>query len=533
MSIPEILRRLKGTLIVSCQAPDGDAFRQSESMARFARAALDGGAAGIRAAGVDDIRAIRQAVALPIIGIDKTVWSDKRILITGDFQRARELAAAGAHMIALDVTARGQHFGALERVAQVKRELGIPVLADIATIEEAIAAGQAGADAVLSTMRGYTDETAHTTHFEPEFIAALTRAVNVPVIAEGRIGIPAEARAAMQSGAWAVIVGTAITRPSAITRVFSDAVQAARTPAAHILAIDMGGTNTKYGVISGEGKLHYEGFVPTPTGGRNALLAHLKSVAQMLLSAANQAGIHPEALGIATAGWVDPNTGCVVYATENLPGWTGTRIAEELAPVVGLPVIVENDANALAAAESQFGAARGSKDFVCVTLGTGVGGGCYTAGRLNHGAHYFANALGHIPIVMDGVPCTCGLNGCLEVYANAAALLRYAGGAFIDAEQVVAAANAGNPAAESAMLQYVKHLAFGLSSIVHLLDPELVVIAGGIAQNNRLLIRALQGELSSRLTVPEQRKLRLEVSSLGYYAGVYGAAAVARERTAR
>jgi glucokinase len=533
MPLPEVLRQLKGKLIVSCQAPEHDPFRRAECMAHFAQAARDGGAAGIRANGVEDIVAIRSVVDLPIIAIAKKTWSDGRILITGDFDDARELAQAGAQIIALDVTARGQRFGALERLVRIKRELGVTVLADIATVEEAVTAVRAGADAVLSTMRGYTDETAHTTGFEPGFIEELVHAVAVPVIAEGRIETPAEARAAIRSGAWAVIVGTAITRPAAIARKFAAAIESASWPLGDVLGIDMGGTNTKYGVITADGRLLAEGFVPTPSGGGAALLAHLKSVAAMLLERACAAGLAPCALGIATAGWVDPHSGRVVYATGNLPGWTGTRIAEELRAAVDLPVAVENDANALAAAESHFGAARGCRDFVCITLGTGVGGGCYVGGRLNRGAHFFANALGHIPVVLDGLPCTCGLKGCLESYANAAALLRYAGGVYASAEEVIAAAHRGDARARAAILLYAKHLAFGAASIVHLLDPEMLVVAGGIAQNNPLFLAALESELSARLTVSDRRKLRVVVSSLGYYAGVYGAAAVVRENLPR
>jgi predicted NBD/HSP70 family sugar kinase/putative N-acetylmannosamine-6-phosphate epimerase len=529
MSIPEVLRQLRGKLIVSCQAPDHDAFRHSECMARFAQAARDGGAAGIRANGVEDVAAIGSVVDLPIVAIAKKTWTDGRILITGDFEDARALVEAGAPIIALDATARGQRFGALDRLSRIKRELGVIVFADIATVDEAVAAAGAGADAVLSTMRGYTDETAHTTGFEPGFIEELVRAVTIPVIAEGRIGTPEEARAAIESGAWAVIVGTSITRPAAIARQFAAAIESARPLRGDVLGIDMGGTNTKFGVITADSRLLLEGFVPTPSGGGPVLLAHLKSVAIMLRDRARAVGLAPRALGIATAGWVDPYSGRVVYATENLPGWTGTRIAEELQAAVELPVTVENDANALAAAESHFGAARGCRDFVCITLGTGVGGGCYAGGRLNRGAHFFANALGHIPVVLDGLPCTCGLNGCLEVYANAAALLRYAAGLYASAEEVIAAANRGDALARAAILLYAKHLAFGAASIVHLLDPELLVVAGGIAQDNPLLLAALESELAARLTVSDHRKLRVEVSSLGYYAGVYGAAAVVRE----
>jgi len=237
-------------------------------------------------------------------------------------------------------------------------------------------------------------------------------------------------------------------------------------------------------------------------------------------------------LGIATAGWVDFNTGRIVYATENLPGWTDTPVADELAASTGLPVAVENDANALAMAEKHFGAGRDLDDFVCITLGTGVGGGCYVGGQLNRGAHFFANGLGHITTDVNGLPCTCGRKGCLEVYANAAALLRYAGGAFATAQDVVRSACEGNATARSALRQYAAQLAVGTATIVHLLDPSLVILSGGIAQSNPFLVGDLDCELERSVTVWSRRKLRVEISSLGYHGGVLGAAAAAAERGA-
>ena len=141
-------------------------------------------------------------------------------------------------------------------------------------------------------MRGYTDETAHTTGFEPDFIAELARAVAVPVIAEGRIATPAEARAAIESGAWAVIVGTAITRPAAIAREFAAAIETARrAPHGDILGIDLGGTNTKFGVVTADGRLARRGLRPTPAGGGAVLLAHLKSRRGTTRRSARAAGL--------------------------------------------------------------------------------------------------------------------------------------------------------------------------------------------------------------------------------------------------
>jgi N-acetylmannosamine-6-phosphate 2-epimerase/N-acetylmannosamine kinase len=523
---------LQGNLIVSCQAPEGSAFCDPASMAHFAGAAVEGGAAGIRANGPGDIHAIRQAVSVPIVGIWKALQDDGRILITPSFEAAQQLVGAGADLIALDCTRRGQAYGALDRLQRIRAELGVPALADIATVEEAVQAAGAGADAVLSTLRGYTPETQHVTAFEPSFIAELVRAVGVPVIAEGRIWTPRQGCEALDAGAFAIIVGTAITRPDAITRSFVSGLQARQRfagPCGHFIGIDLGATRTKYGLVSGRGELLYHLTSPTPThGGRDCLLKHLKETVAGCLKEAQRRGIKLDAVGVATAGWVDPATGQVVYATENLPGWTGAAIGSYLGDACGLPVVVENDANALAVAEKQFGAARTVSDFVCITLGTGVGGGCYVGQRLNRGSHFFANGLGHIPIQPEGIACTCGLSGCLETYTNSSALLRYAApGNFPSAEEVIAAANSGDSTARNAIRTLAAYLAMGCASIVHLLDPELLILAGGLAQNNPILLNALVEGLAKRVMVWNQRKLRVQASSLGYCGGVLGAAAVA------
>jgi len=534
MRVPQVCQQLEGKLIASCQAHEGDVFRDPQLIARFAEAALAGGAAGIRANGAADIRAIRRITRAPILGIEKVVLQDGKVLITPSVEAARALVEAGADMIAVDATLRGQHYGALERIRQIKEELAVPVLADIATVEEALTAAGAGADFVLSTMRGYTPETAHVAAFESSFIEQVARVCPVPVLAEGRIHTPQEARDAITAGAFAVVVGTAITRPRDITRAFAQAIEkqsALRQARLSFLGIDLGGTNTKAGIVSSSGKLLLKCSVPTPAmAGRAALLDHLKRVAQDLFERAGEMECPTAGLGVATAGWVDTDTGTIAYATGNLPGWTGAPVAEELHACLRLPVAVENDANALAVAERHFGAGSGLRDFICITLGTGVGGGCYVAGKLNRGAHYFANAFGHLTVVPGGLPCTCGQFGCLEAYCNAAALERYAGGSFGSAEQIIAASRAGDARAAAAIRSLSQYLAQGCSSLIQLLDPEALILSGGVAQNNPLLLKALSEELAAILPAWNERQLRIIGSPLGYYGGVLGAAAVAMER---
>jgi N-acetylmannosamine-6-phosphate 2-epimerase/N-acetylmannosamine kinase len=514
------MNSLRGRLIVSCQADPHDAFYGRMDL--FAQAAVAGGAAGIRANGPDDVRAIRDAVSVPIVGIQKRLMPDGKVLITPAFEDAQALVNAGATAVALDCTKRGRAMGALDRLRRIKIELGVPVLADIATIEEALQAAGAGADFVLSTLRGYTEDTAAVDRFDPAFIRELVLAVRVPVIAEGRVDTPQAALEAMRAGAFAVVVGSAITRPHQVTSAFADAVEHAATQ--DVLGIDMGGTNTKSGLVSSSGQLLWEDTMHTPAHtGRDGLLAHLSQVAQAGIARSP----HASAIGIATAGWVDPHAGRVVYATENLPGWTGTEIAVHIANATGLPVSVENDANALALGEAEFGAGRGLTDFVCITLGTGVGGGCWTNGRLNRGAHFFANALGHISIDPSGPACNCGQRGCLETYANVAALLGYADGRFRTTEELIAAAQGGEAAARNAIRELAGHLARGSAILVQLLDPQALILGGGVVQKNPLLIADLQLYLSQRVSVWKQRALRIVPSPLGYHGGVLGAAAAA------
>lgn len=222
----KVVEQLKGGLIVSCQAPEGTPLHGSAIMAAMAKAAEIGGAAGIRANGPDDIHAIRATVALPIIGIYKIRCEEYETYITPTIEAAQEVAAAGADIIAVDATHRPHPKGlsAAELIAQI-RTLGKPVMADISTFEEGVAAAEAGADIVATTMSGYTPYSPQTECPDFELIERLFATVSVPIIAEGKIWTPEEARKAIDLGAHAVVVGTAITRPHVVTERFVRALK--------------------------------------------------------------------------------------------------------------------------------------------------------------------------------------------------------------------------------------------------------------------------------------------------------------------
>ena len=205
-----------GTLVVSCQSRPGVPLQGPEAMTLLARAAVYGGATGIRANGPADITAIRAAVSVPIIGLHKVGVGP--VYLTPSVRYAAAVVAAGADIVAVDGTMRSRPDGttAAEQIRTIRERFGVPVLADVDSVEAALWAREAGAAAVATTLSGYTGGQ---TPDEPDLdlVAALVRRLDCPVVAEGRYRTGAQVRAALDAGATAVVVGTAITDPAAIT----------------------------------------------------------------------------------------------------------------------------------------------------------------------------------------------------------------------------------------------------------------------------------------------------------------------------
>jgi N-acylglucosamine-6-phosphate 2-epimerase len=218
------LAAMRDGLVVSVQAPDGSPLRATPHLVAMARAAESGGALGVRAEGGAFVAAIRDAVSLPVIGLRKRRVDGSEVYITPELEDALEVAAAGADLVAVDGTLRPRPGGV--PLAELVRGVSVPVLADVDSLEAGAFAREAGAAAVATTLAGYTDRGPVPAGPDLELVGRLTETLDCPVIAEGRYGSPEEVRLAFEAGAFAVVVGTAITDPLALTRRFAAAAPA-------------------------------------------------------------------------------------------------------------------------------------------------------------------------------------------------------------------------------------------------------------------------------------------------------------------
>ncbi|WP_459770501.1 N-acetylmannosamine-6-phosphate 2-epimerase [Alkalibacterium sp. s-m-28] len=224
-----MIEKIKGGLVVSCQALDNEPLHSSFIMSKMAKAAEEGGAIGIRANSKEDILAIKEETDLPIIGIVKRDYDDSNVYITATMTEIDELMEAGCDMIALDATSQKRPEGeSLETFVQAIREKygDVLLMADTSTLEEGIEADRIGFDVISTTLVGYTDYSKGQDIFsnDYELLKAYIEKTNCPVIAEGGVDTPEKMRGCLEAGAHSVVVGSAITRPQLIAKTFADAI---------------------------------------------------------------------------------------------------------------------------------------------------------------------------------------------------------------------------------------------------------------------------------------------------------------------
>jgi len=224
----ELFNKIKCGLIVSCQSEGEDPFNTPEGVTMFARAAIMGGAVAIRSQGLDKTEMIKKSVDVPVIGLLKSYFPDGSVRITGSFKEVGDLISVSSDIIAIDGTFREREgLSGPDFIKEVKKRYNCVVMADIATLKEGIACFEAGADCVSSTLSGYTPETSGSPKFTPDYelVEKLVKEISIPVIAEGKINSPGYAAEMMKRGAWAVVVGTAITRPRVVTGWYVEAIK--------------------------------------------------------------------------------------------------------------------------------------------------------------------------------------------------------------------------------------------------------------------------------------------------------------------
>lgn len=311
-----------------------------------------------------------------------------------------------------------------------------------------------------------------------------------------------------------------------------------------VLGVDIGGTNLVVGAVSRDGA-DVVGLVSEPTGvpdGAEVVLHRIVRMAtgvrEALLAARPAARIL--GVGIGSPGPLDRKRGVVIF-TPNLR-WRDMPVRDRIGGALGLSAALDNDANCALLGEHWVGAARGAREAVCLTLGTGIGGGIVVDGRLVHGASDAAGEIGHTTIEINGRRCGCGNDGCLEAYASGPAIARRAveaiesgaasgltdlvGGdlAAVTAQTVYQAAAAGDPLAEEVVKDTARYLGVGVANLLNLLNPEVVVICGGVTQAGDRLFTPLRREVARRAFKPAVEACRIVPGALPGTAGVVGAA---------
>ena len=309
-----------------------------------------------------------------------------------------------------------------------------------------------------------------------------------------------------------------------------------------VFAVDLGGTHLRIGLVDDAGKIHNQLKRQTPKDeSPYALVEALAEVADGWLRDDRGPIV---AASVMVPGAVDSSQ-AVVLSAPNLPSIINFGLKAVLQERLGWPVVLENDANAAAIGEIWLGAARGCRDVVSVTLGTGVGGGVVLGGKLWRGAHGSAGEIGHATVdPFSGLKCKCGNTGCLELFASATAIVRMARESLaqfpqgllstenLTAEKVYAAGREGDELALSVFRRAGKYLGIGLANLISVIDPEIIVVSGGVVNGWDLLAADMYQEVSDRAFRTTAQAVKIAPAECGDNAGLLGAARLAFDEMA-
>lgn len=307
------------------------------------------------------------------------------------------------------------------------------------------------------------------------------------------------------------------------------------------IGIDVGGTNVKIALVD-DGKIIYSNSVPTYAKmGYEYTVNNIKQAIKDLMKETNTETKDIQGIGFDFPGQVDCKTG-VVKLAPNIPGWVNVPIAQMIEDEFHIPTRIDNDVRCAALGELKFGAGRGCENFICITVGTGIGSGIVINGKVVRGASNAAGELGHIKLQMNGGPiCGCGDTGCLEAFASGPSIVAMAQdyirggkstkfremaaaeGGEITPYMVAKAAEAGDPVAKRIFEIVGEYIGIGLTSVINLLNPEKVIIGGGVAEAGDLLFDPIKRTIKERAMVVAGEAVEIVPAELGNSAGVIGA----------
>jgi glucokinase len=307
-----------------------------------------------------------------------------------------------------------------------------------------------------------------------------------------------------------------------------------------VLAIDIGGTKLAAGVVDSEGRILARGEVPTlAKEGLEPVLGRIVGLGRDLLSRPEVSGVRVHRIGVGCAGPVDLKAG-VVFNPPNLPGWVRVPLSDRLRQALGLPTVLENDANAAGLGEFRYGAGRGAQSIVYMTVSTGIGGGIILDGKIWHGLKDAAGEIGHMTVCPDGPLCGCGNRGCLEAMSSGTSIARRAREMLAAGRQselnqvasptssdVVRLAQKGDPVASEIWDQAVRYLGIGVAAVITILAPERVIIGGGVTRAGDFLFEPLREHVRQRVKLVPVESVPILPATLGPDVGILGAAAVA------
>ena len=305
------------------------------------------------------------------------------------------------------------------------------------------------------------------------------------------------------------------------------------------IGIDVGGTNVKIALVD-DGKIIYSNSVPTYAQmGYEYTVNNIKQAIKDLMKETETTAADIKGIGFDFPGQVDYKTG-VVKLAPNIPGWVNVPIAQMIEEAFHIPTRIDNDVRCAALGEMNFGAGKGCQNFVCITVGTGIGSGLVVNGQLVRGAANAAGEIGHIKLQMkDGPICGCGDTGCLEAFASGPSIVamaqdylksgkstkfrEMAGDGEITPYIVAKAAEAGDPVAKRIFKIIGEYVGMGLVSVINLLNPEKVIIGGGVAEAGDLLLEPIRKTVMERAMVVARESVEIVPAELGNSAGVIGA----------